>query len=119
MLNTQNLQEVKFMEKDEIREIAPSVFTTKPSDEVSKKYTHIPTEKVINDMESLGWGVADVKEVKARKSRTKGFQKHLVIFRNMILLLRGMMEIMFIHRFYLPIPMMVKIHSNLQQVYLE
>ena len=41
MLNTQNLQEVKFMEKNEIREIAPSVFTTKPSDEVSKKiHTH-------------------------------------------------------------------------------
>jgi len=89
MLNTQNLQEVKFMEKDEIREIAPSVFTTKPSDEVSKKYTHIPTEKVIDDMESLGWGVADAKEVKARKNSTKGFQKHLVIFRNNDIIIKG------------------------------
>ena len=89
MLNTQNLQEAKFMGKDEIREIAPSVFTTKPSNEVSNKYTHIPTEKVIDDMEHLGWGVVDTKEVKARKNTTKGFQKHLVIFRNNDIVIDG------------------------------
>ena len=47
-------------------EIAPSIFTMTPSKEVTDKYTHIPTEKVIDDMELLGWGVVDVKQVKAR-----------------------------------------------------
>ena len=32
-----------------------------PSDEVSDKYTHIPTEKVIDDMQLLGWGVVEAK----------------------------------------------------------
>lgn len=89
MLQNQNSKEVKFMESGEIREIAPSVFTTKPSNEVSNKYTHISTEKVIDDMQELGWGVADVKEVKARKNTTKGFQKHLVVFRNNDIIIKG------------------------------
>tara|TARA_R110000751_G_scaffold163159_1_gene269505 strand:+ start:110 stop:928 length:819 start_codon:yes stop_codon:yes gene_type:complete len=82
MINIENLQSAKFMSKDAIKNAAPSVFTLIPSSEVSEKYTHIPTEKVIDDMESLGWGVVEVKEVKARKSTTKGFQKHLLVFRN-------------------------------------
>ena len=52
MINIGNLQSAKFMSKDAIKNAAPSVFTTKPSDEVSKKYTHIPTERVIDYMES-------------------------------------------------------------------
>ena len=71
----------KFLNDSEIREIAPSVFTNQPSSEVSRHYTHVPTNKVINDMRALGWGVADAKEVKQRKS-LDGTQKHLVVFRN-------------------------------------
>ena len=82
MINTENLQSAKFMSKEVINNAAPSVFTTIPSDEVSDKYTHIPTEKVIDDMDSLGWGVVEAKEVKARTKHTKGFQKHLLVFRN-------------------------------------
>jgi hypothetical protein len=44
---------------------------------------------VIEDMEQLGWGVVDVKEVKARKEGTKGFQKHLVVFRNPDVVING------------------------------
>ena len=84
-----NLNSAKFMSKDAIRNAAPSVFTLTPSNEVSDKYTHIPTEKVIDDMESLGWGVVDVKEVKARKKSTKGFQKHLLVFRNDDVVING------------------------------
>ena len=89
MINTENLQSAKFMSKDAINNAAPSVFTSIPSSEVSDKYTHIPTEKVINDMESLGWGVVEAKEVKARKSTTKGFQKHLLVFRNDDIVING------------------------------
>ena len=77
-----DLQNSEFKTKNELRKIAPSIFSTKPSPEVSKKYSHIPTDKLIDDMELLGWGVVDAKEVKARTNSTRGFQKHLVVFRN-------------------------------------
>ena len=82
MINSDELQKSPFMDDDKIRYIAPSVFTTKPSSEVSKHYTYIPTTKVINDMRTLGWDVVKVQEVAARKDSTKGVQKHLVVFRN-------------------------------------
>ena len=79
MLDLSKSQELS---KDELREIAPSIFSTKPSPEVSKKYSHIPTDKLIDDMKLLGWKAIDAKEVNARTKGTKGFQKHLVVFRN-------------------------------------
>ena len=84
-----DLQKVEFMNKKEMSEIAPSIFTMKPSNEVTEKYTHIPTEKVIDDMELLGWGVVDVKQVKARTEKTQGVQKHLVVFRNNDVVING------------------------------
>lgn len=77
-----NLENSNFLTKEEIKKGASSIFTEKGSPTTSDKYSHISTEKIIDDMELLGWGVVDVKEVKARKSDTMGFQKHLVVFRN-------------------------------------
>jgi len=77
-----DLSKSKKLSKRDLNEIAPSIFATLPSPEVTNKYTHIPTEKVIDDMELLGWDVIDAKEVKARTKGTVGFQKHLVVFRN-------------------------------------
>ena len=78
----------EFLTKDAIREIAPSVFTEKAdSSSTSKHYVHIPTEKVIDDMSSLGWGVVDAKQVKARKNQ--GYQKHMVVFGNDNLVVEG------------------------------
>lgn len=84
-----NLEKTTFMNDAEIRKAAPSVFTETPSNGVSKHYTHIPTTKVINDMRTLGWDVIDAKEVKARKSSTRGVQKHLVVFRNPEVVING------------------------------
>ncbi len=71
----------EFLTKDQIREIAPSVFTMKADkSSTSKHYVHIPTEQVIDDMQALGWGVVDAKQVKARKNA--GYQKHMVVFGN-------------------------------------
>ena len=56
MLNVENKNEVtEFLNDEQIRELAPTVFQTKPSNEVSKYYTHIPTIDVVNDMRKLGW----------------------------------------------------------------
>jgi len=79
MLDIQNSQ---FIDKKEIKNRAKSIFTEKGAPNVSDKYAHISTEKIIDDMALLGWGVVDAKEVKARKADTMGFQKHLVVFRN-------------------------------------
>ncbi len=41
----------------------------------------------IEDMELLGWGVVDVKQIKARKNA--GYQKLLVVFRNNDIIIDG------------------------------
>jgi len=88
-MNSENLQEAKYLTKKNIMWLAPSVFAEKPSSEVSKHYTHIPTERVIDDMELLGWKPIQATEVKARKNSTKGFQKHLITFRNDEVVING------------------------------
>lgn len=75
-----NLQNTQFLTKEDMRSKANSIFTQHGSSTTSEKYTHISTDKVIDDMELLGWGVADVNQVRSRKG--DGFQKHLVVFRN-------------------------------------
>ena len=89
-----DLQSNNQLSKDELREIAPSIFSTKPSPEVSKKYSHIPTDKLIDDMELLGWKVIDAKEVNARQKSTIGYQKHLVVFRNPDIVLHIVLEML-------------------------
>ena len=78
-----------FKSLDELKKIAPAIFTKQGSSETSKKYTHIPTDTVIKDMELLGWGVVDAKQVKARTNATNGYQKHLVVFRNPDVVING------------------------------
>ena len=70
----------EFRTKSEIRQLTNSIFTTQGAPGTSEKYAHISTEKIIDDMQLLGWGVVDAKQVKARKG--EGYQKHLVVFRN-------------------------------------
>ena len=89
MLNSEDLQTAKYLSKENIKSLAPAVFAEKPSSEVSKHYTHIPTERVIDDMELLGWKPIEAKEVKARKNSTRGFQKHLLVFRNDDVVING------------------------------
>jgi hypothetical protein len=89
MFTDQDSKELKFLSNDEIKEVAPTVFTETPSENVSKHYTHIPTVQVIEDMSKLGWGVVNAQQVKARKDSTKGFQKHLLTFRNPDVVING------------------------------
>jgi len=84
-----SLDSQSFLTTEEIKQRAKSIFTTTAAPTVSDKFTHIPTNKVIEDMSQLGWGVVDAKEVKARKEGTKGYQKHLVVFRNNDVVING------------------------------
>ena len=75
-----DINSTNYLNNEQIKRIAPSIFTATAADSVSSHYTHIPTSQVMEDMDQLGWKVVDVKEVKARKGI--GFQKHLIVFRN-------------------------------------
>ena len=77
-----------FKSLNELKETVPSIFTKTGSPEVTSKYSHIPTDKVINDMELLGWKVVDAKQVNSR-SKSSGYQKHLVVFRNNDVVIEG------------------------------
>lgn len=82
-----NINSNGFLTQTQIKQVAPSVFTATAAPTVSDKFTHIPTSAIIDDMEKLGFGVVDAKEVKARKG--VGFQKHLVVFRNPDIAING------------------------------
>lgn len=74
---------MNLMTDDAIRAVAPSVFATRPWDEMSAKYTFIPTSDVVTAMRREGF-----QPVKAEQSRTriegKGeFTKHMLRFRDM------------------------------------
>lgn len=79
--------EFKKLTTEEIRKAAPSVFTDHGAPKTSEKYVHIPTNQVIDDMQSMGWYVSDAKEIRARKR--VGYQKHMVVFRNDDIFIKG------------------------------
>jgi hypothetical protein len=72
---------------ENIRSLAPSVFTTEKAKHLTDKYIQTPTIKVVEDLMNLGWEVTKVQEVKSRKY--KGFQKHLLVFRNPNIVIKG------------------------------
>jgi hypothetical protein len=72
---------------DQIKAVAPSVFTTEKLSTLTDKYVHAPTSRVIEDLMNLGWVVTKCQEIKARKN--KGFQKHVVILRNPDIMIKG------------------------------
>jgi hypothetical protein len=72
---------------EQIKKIAPSVFTTEKAPHLTDKYIQTPTSRVVEDLMSLGWQVTKAQEVKARKG--KGFQKHMIVFRNPEIMIKG------------------------------
>ena len=75
---TQNV----FLTNEQIRSLAPSIFTQTKAGSTSKHYTHIPTTQVMEDMKALGWGVVDAKQIKSRDAQKGLFTKHMVVFGN-------------------------------------
>ena len=82
-----NIESNTFLTESEIKDKAKSIFTAKGAPGTSEKYAHISTFQIIQDMEKLGWGVVDAKQVRARKG--DGYQKHLVVFRNNDIVING------------------------------
>ncbi len=78
-----------YLSKDQIRETCPVAFATEPTNpDVSKKYLHVNTETIIDDLEKLGW-----KPVQATMRTSKGgptiFSKHMISFQNPDIMIKG------------------------------
>ena len=86
-LNSNIMMSSKTYSLEQIKAIAPSVFTTDKAPHLTDKYIQTPTSRVVEDLMSMGWQVTKAQEVKARKG--KGFQKHMVVFRNPEIMIKG------------------------------
>jgi hypothetical protein len=86
-LNTQTMMTNHHYTLEQIKKIAPSVFTTEKAPHLTDKYVQTPTSRVVEDLMSMGWQVTKAQEVKARKGQ--GFQKHIIVFRNPEIMIKG------------------------------
>jgi len=86
-LNTTAMMSGNTYSLEQIKKIAPSVFTTEKAPHLTDKYIQTPTSRVVEDLMSLGWQVTKAQEVKARKGQ--GFQKHIIVFRNPEIMIKG------------------------------
>jgi hypothetical protein len=68
--------------KEELMKKSPTVFEQSPTMKLSNKYVHIPTSKVIEDLEKLGWFPVDALQRNSRKKESSRFSKHMVKFQN-------------------------------------
>jgi len=72
-----------YLTKDQIKEQAPLVFASAPTNpEVSGKYLFVNTETIIDDLAKLNWFPVQVAQRKARKKEGTIFSKHMVAFQN-------------------------------------
>jgi hypothetical protein len=67
------------MKKTQNLELPVAVTQTKAHPSTSNRYRFISTMDVVNLAEKFGWRVSKALEGKLRKSKTKGFNKHIVI----------------------------------------
>ena len=86
-LNTDKMMTSKTYSLEEIKQIAPSVFTTEKAAHLTDKYIQTPTSRVVEDLMRLGWQVTKAQEVRSKKF--KGFQKHIVVFRHPDIQIKG------------------------------
>lgn len=69
------------LSKEFLKKNYQAIFNTTPHDSRSEKYVHVSTEKIVDDMERLGWFPYQVKCLKTRK-RSAETVKHIVMFFN-------------------------------------
>jgi len=73
---------IKPLNNQELREIAPSLFTEQPHHEVSEKYHFIPTIEVVEQLRAKSWFPVAVSQSGVREVEKEGFQQHYVRFQN-------------------------------------
>jgi len=76
----QNSLEMVALTIDQIKENAPQAFAATPKPGVSDRYSFLPTSRIIEDMERLGWKVNQAKSNRSRTSANAEFGNHIVKF---------------------------------------
>jgi len=93
MMSKFSTQLDSYLTKEQIKEVAPVVFATEPTNKsVSEKYLHVNTETVIDDLAKLGWlpVTAMQRRTKPRKDGSPTIRsKHMVSFQNPDLMIKG------------------------------
>lgn len=64
----------------EVRKLAPQAFAENPKPGVSKKYSFLPTSRIIEDMDRLGWKVTQAKSNKYRNGDNAQYGTHVIKF---------------------------------------
>jgi hypothetical protein len=82
-MSTQDVSQFKAsaMDNDTIRRWAPSIFAEGPRDSVSKRYTFVPTARIVDGLRGHGWVPVAVEEQPIRIESRRGFQRHLLRLR--------------------------------------
>lgn len=61
---------------------APSALANRPSSVTSDKYLFIPSTEIVDLLESVGWIPTSASESTTKRDDFKGFQRHIIKFRN-------------------------------------
>jgi len=76
----------KFLTNDNLRTIAPAIFSTAPAEHVSGNYQFVSTENVLGMMEQEGWGVISAKQQKVQQTHVASGRtnttKHTLLLRH-------------------------------------
>ena len=65
---------------EEVKQNAPQAFAANPKPGVSARYSFLPTSRIIEDMDRLGWKVNEAKSNRSRTSANAEFGNHIVKF---------------------------------------
>lgn len=82
-MNTEQSQiekEFVALNQDQLRKVAPSIFTEEKASRTSDIYAKTSTIKIVEDLQSLGW--IPVRAIERKAKVLQGFQKHVIWFRN-------------------------------------
>ena len=74
---------------DQLKKEVPFAFLDAPTREVSSKYVHVPTSRVIDDLMSMGWQPVQAAQRRGRAGKTSMFSKHMIKFQNPNLIIKG------------------------------
>lgn len=68
------------MTLEEVRKATPQAFANAPKPGVSDRYTFLPTSRIIEDMDVLGWKVCQAKGANYRNSVNQQYGNHVIKF---------------------------------------
>ncbi len=82
-MNTRNTTNFKAcaLNDETLRTQAPSIYAPGPMVGVSRRYTFVPTARIVTGLRELEWVPVVVEEQRIRSEARRGFQKHLIRFR--------------------------------------